>query len=170
MPWSTAVDVFAFACTIAELYLGRQLFLTSIDTVEQMEMVERVMGKIPAAFVQRTFKQGRSVFSKQDHMVNKNSASPSLQSQKVQQMSVRRHPFCQGSLADHIYRASFGAQTFRICCAFAYMATMIDVSQPTKPSNIVTSMAGAEAGVAVPICSRSLYMLLRFSCVLILVR
>ncbi|KAH6904076.1 CMGC/CLK protein kinase [Coprinopsis sp. MPI-PUGE-AT-0042] len=88
MPWSSAVDVFAFACTIAELYLGRPLFLTSIDTTEQMEMIERVLGKFPVAVVQRSFKHGHSVFSKRDHMVHKHDLSATTQTQRVKPINA----------------------------------------------------------------------------------
>ncbi|EFI26704.1 CMGC/CLK protein kinase [Coprinopsis cinerea okayama7 len=62
MPWSTPVDIFAFGCTIAELYLGRPLFPHSTGPSHQLAIIEERLGRFPHSFIDRVNRGGFNVF------------------------------------------------------------------------------------------------------------
>jgi hypothetical protein len=69
MPWGAAIDMFAFAATIGELYLGWPMFPASTVVDEQLAILQHVVGHFSVNFVSGAFHYGCSVFSESSHSI-----------------------------------------------------------------------------------------------------
>ncbi|KAH6910073.1 CMGC/CLK protein kinase [Coprinopsis sp. MPI-PUGE-AT-0042] len=70
MPWSASIDMFAFAATIGEIYLGRPMFPASTVVDEQLAILQHVVGHFSTAFIHGAFRYGCTAFSKSSYSIS----------------------------------------------------------------------------------------------------
>lgn len=59
IPWDLPVDAFSVGCVLAELYMGRPLFLSCLDSLERLAAIEVVVGYFPTALIKASRKAKR---------------------------------------------------------------------------------------------------------------